>query len=194
MNYLAHARLSFNQPEILVGNVISDFVKGNKRFDFSAGIQQGIMLHRSIDMFTDQHSSTKEAKQFFKPAVGLYAGAFVDITYDHFLATDEKEFTKESLINFSSFVYETLDNYRLVFPPKFARLFPFMRQENWLYNYSTIGGTEKGFNGLIHRAKFLENNNAVFDCFKKNYTSLQHCYKTFFPDIKNFVAAGFLPG
>jgi hypothetical protein len=28
MNYLAHAYLSFNEPDILVGNLISDFVKG----------------------------------------------------------------------------------------------------------------------------------------------------------------------
>lgn len=34
MNYLAHAYLSFNDPEILVGNLISDFVKGKKKFDY----------------------------------------------------------------------------------------------------------------------------------------------------------------
>ena len=33
MNYLAHAYLSFNDPEILVGNMISDFVKGKKKAD-----------------------------------------------------------------------------------------------------------------------------------------------------------------
>ena len=30
MNFLAHAYLSFSQPEILVGNMISDFVKASK--------------------------------------------------------------------------------------------------------------------------------------------------------------------
>ena len=62
MNYLAHAYLSFNEPEILVGNMISDFVKGKKRFDFSENIQKGIMLHRNIDTFTDEHEVTKKAK------------------------------------------------------------------------------------------------------------------------------------
>ena len=33
MNYLAHAYLSFNKPDILAGNIISDFVKGKKKFD-----------------------------------------------------------------------------------------------------------------------------------------------------------------
>jgi acyl carrier protein phosphodiesterase len=30
MNYLAHAYLSFGEPDILAGNMISDFVKGKK--------------------------------------------------------------------------------------------------------------------------------------------------------------------
>ncbi len=34
MNYLAHAYLSFGDPDILAGNMISDFVKGKKKFDY----------------------------------------------------------------------------------------------------------------------------------------------------------------
>ena len=89
MNYLAHAYLSFNDPEILLGNMISDYVKGRKKFDYEPGILKGIMLHRAIDTFTDQHPVTKTAMKFFKPAYGLYAGAFVDVVYDHFLVLDE---------------------------------------------------------------------------------------------------------
>ncbi len=85
MNYLAHAYLSFNEPEILVGNMISDFVKGKKQFDFAETIHKGIVLHRSIDAFTDEHEITKQAKEIFKPAVGLYAGAFVDVVMIIFL-------------------------------------------------------------------------------------------------------------
>ena len=68
MNYLAHAYLSFNHPEIVVGNMISDFVKGKKKFDYSEGIQKGITFHRAIDEFTDSHPTTKKAKEFLRPA------------------------------------------------------------------------------------------------------------------------------
>ena len=40
MNFLAHAWLSFDVPEILAGNLISDFVKGKKKFEFASGIQK----------------------------------------------------------------------------------------------------------------------------------------------------------
>ena len=187
MNYLAHAWLSFNQPEILVGNMISDFVKGKKRFSFSERIQQGIMLHRSIDEFTDAHDATKKAKQFLKPAVGLYAGAFIDIAYDHFLANDSNEFNNDdSLLNFSLSVYKTLNKYEASLPERFARILPYMENDNWLFNYKTLYGTEQSFKGLVRRAKYLENNSAVFEAFQKNYESLQLCYESFFPDVKNF--------
>ena len=64
MNYLAHAYLSFNRPGILVGNMISDFVKGKKKYDYPPDILSGIDLHRAIDDFTDMHPVTKSAKQF----------------------------------------------------------------------------------------------------------------------------------
>ncbi len=186
MNYLAHAWLSFKQPGILVGNMISDFVKGKKRFSFSERIQQGIMLHRSIDEFTDGHDVTKQAKQFFKPVVGLYAGAFVDVVYDHFLANDSNEFNNDSLLDFSLSVYATLDNYTAILPEKFAGMLPYMKKDNWLFNYKTFYGIEQSLNGLTRRAKYLENNNAVFEAFQKNYKALQVCYNSFFPDVKKF--------
>jgi acyl carrier protein phosphodiesterase len=84
MNYLAHAYLSFGHPGILTGNMISDFVKGKKKFDYPSEVQQGIALHRAIDQFTDTHEATREAKQVFRPAYRLYSGAFVDVVYDHY--------------------------------------------------------------------------------------------------------------
>ena len=187
MNYLAHAWLSFNQSEILAGNMISDFVKGKKQFDYSEGIQKGITLHRNIDTFTDEHQATKQAKQFFKAAVGLYAGAFVDITYDHFLACDANEFANaDTLLDFSLSVYKTLDQRQHILPEKFIRMFPYMKKDNWLYNYRTISGAEKSFGGLMHRAKYLEYSSVVFECFEKNYEPLKQCYQSFFPAVKNF--------
>src|SRR6266498_5737073 len=111
MNYLAHAYLSFNRPGILVGNMISDFVKGKKKYGYSEEIQQGIALHREIDRFTDTHAGTKEAKEIFRPAYRLYAGALIDVVYDHFLALDENEFTDESLKAFTIKTYSLLDQF-----------------------------------------------------------------------------------
>lgn len=86
------------------------------------------MLHRAIDTFTDEHAATKEAKEFFRPHYRLYSGAFVDVVYDHFLATDEDEFTETSLFDFTRQVYSVLENYQQWFPERFAIMFPYMKK------------------------------------------------------------------
>ncbi len=186
MNFLAHAYLSFNHPEILVGNMISDFVKGKKKFDYSEGIQQGITLHRYIDMYTDDHEVTKEAKKYLKPAVGLYAGAFIDVAYDHFLANDPNEFTDASLQDYAIKTYSILLKYNYVLPIQFQNMLPYMQSQNWLYNYKSLTGTQNSFGGVVRRASYLYSSIEVFDLFQKHYDVLQNCYATFFPFVKEF--------
>src|SRR5688500_9069105 len=105
MNFLAHAYLSFNDADILAGNLISDYVKGKKQYDYSIMILNGIRLHRAIDDFTDSHAAVKKAKEVFRDPYRLYAGAFVDIAFDHFLAIDKNEFPEGALELFSKDVY-----------------------------------------------------------------------------------------
>lgn len=186
MNFLAHSYLSLNQPQILVGNMISDFVKGRKKFNYSKGVQQGIQLHRDIDTFTDDHPVTKEAKQLLKPAVGLYAGAFIDVVYDHFLANDPLEFIGDYLQEHSFKTYEILKKNFAVLPEKFQKMFPYMTSQNWLYNYKYLWGIENSFGGVARRAAYLDSSAEVFELFKAHYPALQKCYNAFFPDVKAF--------
>lgn len=186
MNYLAHAYLSFNDPGILVGNMISDFVKGKKQYNFPIRIQQGIRLHRAIDSYTDQHDVTKAAKVFFRPAVGLYAGAFVDVMYDHFLAIDEEQVPHEGWKGFSENVYRDLALHTDLFPEKFAQMFPYMRSQDWLFNYRFEWGIENSFNGLARRAQYLTGAAGAFTVFREHYAELKELYAIFFPDVKNY--------
>ena len=185
MNYLAHAYLSFGRPGILVGNMISDHVKGKKKYDYSEQIQQGIAVHREIDRFTDIHSATKEAKEIFRPAYRLYAGSLMDVIYDHFLALDEKEFTDESLKAFTINTYAILDQFTDHFPEKFSRMYPYMKAQNWLYNYRYRQGIEKSLAGVVRRAKYLEESDTAYLLFNEHYDKLKKLYEIFFPDLKN---------
>lgn len=187
MNYLAHAYLSFDEPGILTGNMISDFVKGKKKFLYPPEVQNGIDLHRKIDEFTDMHEATAEAKSYFRPVYRLYSGAFVDVVYDHFLANDLNEFTSEDeLFKFTQRVYASLDDYCQNLPENFSRIFPFMKSQNWLYNYRLRDGIQKSFHGLVRRARYMDDAKPAVKIFNKNYHSLQDCYYHFFPEIKSF--------
>lgn len=187
MNYLAHAYLSFNDTDILAGNMINDYVKGKKKFDFPLAIQKGLTLHRAIDDFTDHHPATHQAKQFFKASYRLYAGAFVDVLYDHFLANDTNEFADDNALNsFCQDTYARLQNNFALLPPGFQQVFPYMRSQNWLYNYRYKQGIEKSFGGLVKRAAYLSESAIAFTIFNQQYDALQICYNEFFPALKQF--------
>lgn len=183
MNYLAHAVLSFGHNEILIGNMISDFVKGSSKYSYAPMILHGINLHRMIDTFTDRHPATKAANMVFRKVAGPYAGAFTDVSYDHFLATDPTIFSGESLTAFAARTYDVLEAHYAVLPERFKNMLPFMRNQNWLLNYSNHDGIRSSFGGVFRRAKYLEHNEGVFRQFMEHYDELQQYYSQFFPEL-----------
>jgi acyl carrier protein phosphodiesterase len=190
MNYLAHAYLSFEIPEITAGNLISDFVKGKQKEDYPSKIRQGIQLHRAIDSFTDTHSVTRRAKSYFRQDYGLYAGPITDIIYDHFLAGDELIFPPgeggSSLKVFAQRTYEQVGAFEALFPERFARLFHYMRLEDWLSHYRYKELIFKSLEGLAGRAKYMPAAAAAKWLFEAHYEELQGCYAEFFPELKDF--------
>jgi len=187
MNFLAHAFLSFNDKDLLTGNMISDFVKGKKKYDYPVSIQKGIALHRAIDEFTDCHSVTAKAKEFFRKEYRLYSGPFVDIVFDHFLALDNAQFIEyDDLKRFTEGTYQQLQMNATYFPFIFRQMFPYMQSQNWLYGYRLKEGIEKSFGGLVRRSLYLHESEKAFKIFMENYDQLGECYSLFFPELKNF--------
>jgi acyl carrier protein phosphodiesterase len=139
-----------------------------------------------IDRFTDDHAATREAKEVFRPAYRLYSGAFVDVVYDHFLATDTSEFSETSLLSFSQEVYMVLDNQQQWMPERFAYMYPYMKEHNWLYNYRTMEGISKSFGGVVRRSVYLTESDSAIKLFRQHYQLLQSAYRQFWTDIKKY--------
>lgn len=189
MNYLAHAYLSFNNQPILIGNMISDFVKGSSQYNYEKQIHNGIVLHRAIDNFTDVHPAIAEAKSIFKPYYRLYSGAIVDVLLDYFLANDASIFTQASLKKFTEDCYDTLEAKLHLLPPRFVHMFTYMKMENWLYNYRATEGIEKSLRGMSRRAAYMPESQLAFDLFLKHNAQLQACYQQFLPAVKQMAKA-----
>ena len=164
--------------------MISDFVKGKARFQFSPLVQKGIALHRAIDAFTDVHPATKEAMEIFRPHYRLYSGAIMDVLYDHFLASDEQLFTDESLLHFSKSVYATLEDNATSLPPNFVHMLVYMQRENWLYRYRTTTGIEKSLGGLARRAAYMADSSVAVELLHQHYHYLKSLYQPFMADVK----------
>ena len=179
MNFLAHSYLTFTDEQI-VGQFLQDFIRNKDRFSFPEKIGEGITLHRAIDTFTDSHPEIHEAKKIFSPLVRLYAGAFVDVAFDYFLANS---LPSETLKVHSEKVYRVLRNHEEFLPENFLRMLDRMEKDNWLYNYREEWGIEFSIRNVLNKAKYLNKNLAVFEVFLNHKPQLQYHFDHFFPDL-----------
>ena len=179
MNFLAHSYLTFTDEQI-VGQFLQDFIRNKDRFSFPEKIGEGITLHRAIDTFTDAHPEIHEAKKIFSPLVRLYAGAFVDVAFDYFLANSLPD---KILKEHSEKVYRVLRNHEEFLPENFLRMLDRMEKENWLYNYRSDWGIEFSIRNVLNKAKYLNKNLAVFEVFLSSKPELQNHFDHFFPDL-----------
>ena len=179
MNFLAHSYLTFTDEQI-VGQFLQDFIRNKDRFSFPEKIGEGITLHRAIDTFTDAHPEIHEAKKIFSPLVRLYAGAFVDVSFDYFLANSIGD---KALKAHSEKVYRVLRNHEEFLPENFLRMLDRMEKDNWLYNYREEWGIEFSIRNVLNKAKYLNKNLAVFEVFLSSKPELQNHFDHFFPDV-----------
>lgn len=169
--------------------MIGDYVKGMQRLGaYPEGIRKGVMLHRKIDAFADQHPASLKARNLFRPDYRLYAGAFVDSLYDHFLANDPRYFASENELSlFAQQVYDSLEQQRALLPEAFLRMLPYMVSHNWLYNYRTLKGMQRSFQGLVQRAQHLESSDKAYEILVSHYYELNQYYFDFIDDVVRYV-------
>lgn len=189
MNYLAHAFLSFRHEQILVGNMLGDYIKGTLALSqFPEGIKDGIMLHRKIDTFTDLHPAVKAAQNLFRADYGKYSGIFVDTVFDYYLANDPRFFIDEkSLFEYSQSSYAIIEKHLDFCPDNFKKMFGYMQSENWFYNYRTLKGMQKAFKGLTYRAKYLSDPDKAYEIFVAGYYELNQRYYDLIDDLYSYV-------
>lgn len=186
MNFLAHAHLSGNNNQVLVGNFIADSVKGKDFNRFEEGIRQGIILHRQIDTFTDSHPVFKRSLGRIRSEHGKYSGIVVDIFYDHFLAKNWNNYHSERLAAFAEHVYSLLkENYEIL-PERTKRLLPYLISQNWLVGYSNFVDLELVFYGMDRRTQLVSGMKNSVKTLKENYAGLKEDFVEFYPELQNF--------
>lgn len=184
MNYLAHAYLSNNQPNLIFGNFIADHIRGNNYEQYSPDVINGIKLHRKIDHFTDNHPDFKSAKRFFYMGFEKYSGILIDIYFDHFLAKNFHLYSEQSLSEFANSVYSIYDGYKYEMPKSSYNFYNYVLQ-NDIYNaYASIDGIERVLFHLSHRIKHGIFLNESIKIFKQHEIDLLSNFNQFMQDIK----------
>jgi acyl carrier protein phosphodiesterase len=186
MNFLAHSFLSGNNPGILVGNFMGDFVKGRQYANFPADVASGVLLHREIDYFTDNHPGVEQSKIRLRPRFGHFAPVVVDIFYDHLLVRNWQIYSKEDIGGFVDNVYDVIGMYFDLLPPRLQAVFPNMKRNNWLLHYGYIEGVRRALAGMSRRSRFNPGLERAVDDLCDNYQEFADDFNGFFPDVIQF--------
>ena len=183
MNFLAHAYLSGNDEMVLTGNIIADGIKGKSYLKYPEKIQKGIILHRAIDTFTDQHVLTRHSASLLRPYMGRLAAVGVDVIYDHFLALHWADYHLTSFPEFVHFMYSSLGKYSHLMPSEASFFTNKMIEQDWISSYTQVTGIEDVFKRMSYRMGFPQLNEGGKG-LKAEYKSLEADFKAFFPEIK----------
>ena len=135
MNYLVHLYLSGPDPELRLGGLMGDFVKGPLDDRYPPGIVAGLRLHRTIDSLAAASPHCRASRRRLHPRFGHTRAVLVDIFYDHFLAVHWDTFHPQPLAAFAADTYRLLHHHRELLPEGLARIAPRMAEHDWLTSY-----------------------------------------------------------
>lgn len=188
MNFLSHLYLAGNSEGLIIGNYIADSVKGSHFNNFSKEIQQGILLHRKIDTFTDSHPMVEQSKQRLREKYKKYAGVIVDIYYDHYLAINWNQYSNQELESFVTDIYAIINSNHSLLPEKSVLFTRYMLEHNILVGYSKLEGIERVLRGMARRTSFESNMEHAIHDLKEHFDLFENEFKIFFPELQNFVS------
>lgn len=186
MNYLAHLYLAGDDEDLIIGNFIADHVKGNDVDTFSYRVKRGIVMHRQIDTFTDQHPIVKKSINRLQPTYHKYAGVIVDMFYDHYLARNFNQYSSVSLIRFTRDRYKLLLSHQDILPDRSKMILHLMEKEDWLAGYAHIEGIHKALTGMSRRTTFDSHMDEAVNDLKTGYPLFEQEFLEFFPQVVAF--------
>lgn len=181
MNHLAHCYLSYCDSDLLLGNFIADYVKGRRWEAYPPGVQRGILLHRAIDAFTDEHPSVRQSVVRVRPIAGRYAGPVIDILYDFLLAEQWATVAEQPFEEFVGETYAILKSRHGEMPPPLDERLPRMLAGDFLTGYARTEGLDFVLDRFSRRLSGAFDWRVLRDHFLQDKSSYLREFISFFP-------------
>lgn len=191
MNFLAHIYLSGDNDQMKIGNFIGDWIKGNDYKKYPEGIQMGILLHRSIDYYTDNHPIVRFSKSRLNEKYHKYSGVIIDIFYDHFLAVDWRVFSPVSLNEFTNDLNNCLTANMNFLPANIQEFIPPFMKNHWIESYATPEGIEKVLAGMSRHTSLPDKTIDAIEILKTYYTEFRNEFYEYFPQLVKHIEEKF---
>lgn len=187
MNYLAHIFLSKENGSRQVGNFVGDFVKGKNYESYPLEIRRGMILHRQIDDFTDNHPIVKEAVAKLRGTFGRYSAIILDLYFDYILANNIQRYCKSSLPAIAYSFYRWAIIYYFFLPSKVKSFIWHFIFTNRLVKYKTKEGLRDSLQIMANfKTPHISPDDAV-QYLSLHLQEIEDSFHQFFPDLITFV-------
>ncbi|HUH25254.1 MAG TPA: acyl carrier protein phosphodiesterase [Flavobacterium sp.] len=180
---MAHIYLSGSNPRVQIGNFMGDGIRGKDYRHFHPDIQMGVLLHRSIDSFTDFHPIFRQSKYRIVPKFNHFSGILIDMFYDHFLAKEWSLYHHEPLDIFCQRFYQELQNHYEELNLKTRNLLPYLLKQNWLERYANLTDLQQILKQMDSRFSFHSHMNEAVEDLYEHYDEFQREFHLFFKDL-----------
>jgi acyl carrier protein phosphodiesterase len=184
MNFLAHIYLSGSDEQLMTGNFMGDFFKASTWRTLPLGYANGVLLHRLIDSFTDEHPVSADLRSVLHPVCGKYAGIALDMIYDHLLALHWDEFSSLPIEAFAQHAYKVLDEHSKVMPANCKHMLRFFSQEDWISSYQTSDGIAFALQRMERRYGGNIGFEGVMPAFQHAFDRFDAGFHRIFPELQ----------
>jgi acyl carrier protein phosphodiesterase len=180
LNYISHIQLAYHTQTSLVGAFLGDFVKGSDLNEYTGAERLGILLHRKVDSFTDQHAELSVAKTLFPKHLRRYSGIY----FDHLLMSNWSRFSSFDISNLFNNFYQELEHANYESNGRYTRVKRTLIRQQWLSNYqeevACLDAMRSIESRFKHSAVFAED---AYTIMTKNRTLLEDCFSSFYPSL-----------
>jgi acyl carrier protein phosphodiesterase len=182
MNYLAHFYLADDTQTSISGALLGDFVKGAAWQQLPADEQVGVLLHRRIDVWTDQWVIDCGLTQIAPGKLRRLVGIALDVYLDHLLANHWHDWHHQSLDTFSQHAYEELAQTSAAFAP--TQMITNMTQYDWLCRYQDTRVIKRALERIGERFRRPLPLADLYPHLLKHHSQIQEHFFEVFPQIR----------
>ena len=187
MNYLAHAFLSPEDPLILAGNLWGDLIRPKDYDALLPGLLDGIILHKKIDAFTDQHRGVDEIVKLIRPYQGKYTPVVADVLMDFILSKFWHMFHEKTIEDFCEHKYKQIAEHLHLIPLRLHPRINRMLENNWLESCKNREQIKRTLYMLSNRASFENKMAEAMQPYDLHEHTMDRLFLTFFDDMRAYL-------
>jgi len=162
---------------------MGDFIKGPVPDSLPDTLAEGVRLHRRIDAYSNTQPEIRASCARFPKELRRFAPIFVDVIADHLLATRWIQFCNIPLSDFTSGVYQAIEQHSGLLTDRGLRFFEHMVAVDLLAGYCERSVMMRSLGSLTRRLRRPVLDTELTIVVERELQALEEDFLSYFPDL-----------